>query len=212
MGKEGVVKYRPIFVNGKGIDYHEIEDLNKWRQILRKKGLLGNSDGVDFGNVGKNLIQSGLENGSHFLAVTESQTGHKKELTLRNYPVVTSYCPEENVATIIKSQFGEIMPTSELPSYFAFLSADPNIRFIYHGHNRKMWENAERLNIPMTSKDAEYGSPKLHYDISVRFPDIKDIGILGMGGHKDGIFTWGDNADEAGNRMLRFLDRANQLR
>ena len=73
------------------------------------------------------------------------------------------------------------------------------------------WENQlwERLinKIPTTSPEAEYGTPEIARDIIRLFKetDVKEKKILVMGGHKEGIISFGKDLDEAGNVLLSYL-------
>ena len=62
--------------------------------------------------------------------------------------------------------------------------------------------------VPSTSKDVEFGTPEMAREIIRLFreTDVLEKKILVMGGHKDGIITFGKDLDEAGGYLLAYIN------
>jgi hypothetical protein len=58
-----------------------------------------------------------------------------------------------------------------------------------------------------------YGTPEIAIEVCRLFAEteVKERRIFGMGGHEDGIVTFGRTAEEAGAVMLTFLAEAFEL-
>ena len=85
--------------------------------------------------------------------------------------------------------------------------ADESIRFAFHAHSPDIWNFAERLGIPITDKKVEYGTPEMAEEVFSLFREtnVKDLGIFAMGGHTDGIFSFGETAQRAGEVLFYYL-------
>ena len=56
---------------------------------------------------------------------------------------------------------GLVDPSSESTLHQAIYSARPDVNAIFHGHDVKVMENAEKLGISVTEKEELYGTPEL---------------------------------------------------
>jgi ribulose-5-phosphate 4-epimerase/fuculose-1-phosphate aldolase len=83
---------------------------------------------------------------------------------------------------------------------------DPEIRAVFHIHNLMMWERLKG-KMPTTAENVEFGTPEMAYEIKRLFTDsetyVKERKIIVMGGHKEGIISFGTTMDEAGMMLLR---------
>ena len=138
--------------------------------------------------------------------ITGTQTGRLPQLTGKHYTTVEEYYPEEN--SVISR--GSIRASSESMTHGTIYDLDESVRFVFHAHSSRLWENSERLGIPITKKDIEYGTPEMAREVERLFEetDVRERGIFSMGGHEDGIISLGSAADKAGIKMLRYLDYA----
>ena len=75
---------------------------------------------------------------------------------------------------------------------------------------RKYGRHRKILDIPTTDSSAECGTLEMFYIVRRLLEKQENYqkGILAMGGHIDGILTWGNTADEAGFNLLALLARA----
>jgi len=61
--------------------------------------------------------------------------------------------------------------------------------------------------IPTSSPDVEYGTPEMAFEIHRLFKetDLSAKQILVMGGHEEGIISFGENLDEAGDIIIGYI-------
>ena len=83
----------------------------------------------------------------------------------------------------------------------------PKAEAVIHLHSPELWQRAQRLGLAVTDAAVEYGTPQMATEIE----RIVDAGLprgntISMGGHEDGIITWGESLDAAGNEILMLLD------
>jgi hypothetical protein len=202
MEGEGIVKFRQIYTISDAIAPQDLEELNGWRQYLYREGLIGEKDGVGYGNVSQRL--SDAEEELRF-AITGTQTGKLERLTENEYSIVTDCFPRRNE---VFSE-GPIEASSEAMTHGIIYALDPAVCFVFHGHHAGIWERSDVFNIPVTSADVKYGTPEMTREVERIFPAIIKNGIFSMGGHTDGIISLGWDANEAGEIMIGYLERYN---
>ena len=208
---EGSTKFKEDYEPGPALESSYFKDLNYWRNLLFHHSLIGQKDGVGYGNVSQrasiydSVLDSSLPNKRSFI-ITGSQTGHLEDLTALHYTIVRRYHPREN--RIITR--GPIRASSESMTHGAIYDADESIRFAFHAHSPDIWNFAERLGIPITDKKVEYGTPEMAEEVFRLFREtnVKDLGIFAMGGHTDGIFSFGETAQRAGEVLFYYLKEA----
>ena len=67
-----------------------------------------------------------------------------------------------------------------------------------------MWDNY--LNdLPTTDKKAEFGTPEIAFEISILAN--QPSGIIIMGGHPEGIITYGKTLNEAEEFILKYFNK-----
>ena len=73
-----------------------------------------------------------------------------------------------------------------------------------------MWEKLLNI-VPTTPENIEFGTPEMAWEISRLFKktDVKKKKIIVMGGHKEGIISFGKSLDEAGNILLKYFNKNN---
>ena len=77
-----------------------------------------------------------------------------------------------------------------------------------HVHSPDLWTKAGRLGIATTDAAVAYGTPEMALEVRRLLTDMASSGIFSMGGHEDGIFTFGRTLEEAGSLMIAQLVRA----
>ncbi|NJL58390.1 MAG: hypothetical protein HC887_00810 [Desulfobacteraceae bacterium] len=84
---------------------------------------------------------------------------------------------------------------------------------VIHAHCPEIWQHAKTLQIPITSEQAEYGTPEMASEIGRLFSEtgVAEKGIFAMGGHEDGIVAFGKNLERAGLLLVRYLALALQI-
>lgn len=202
MEAEGATKFIEDFQKSLPVDINSIKELNAWRKILFIKGLIGCKDKIGYGNVSQRA------NGKSFI-ITGSQTGHLEDLTEMHYSTVKEFYPEKN--RVVSE--GPIRASSESMTHGSIYDIDEFIKFVFHVHSLEIWKYAKSIGIPITKENVEYGTPEMAREVERIFKetDVKDWHIFSMGGHEDGIFSFGKTADIAGYTILYNLERARSI-
>ena len=212
MKLEGIVKFKQNFNKTLSIEYKIIEELNHWRNILYQHGLIGQDDnlyhGAGYGNISKRLGSPNLCDSYRMsgFVITGTQTSKFSELTPEHYSIVKRCYPKKN---LIISE-GPIEASSESMTHGTIYALDKNIKFVFHVHSPEIWKNAEKLVIPVTRKEVPYGTPEMAEEVKRLFKetDLKNKRILSMGGHEDGIISFGETADETGQIILEYFNKS----
>lgn len=172
--------------------------LEKERSRLYKLGLIGiSSDGIGFGNI------SVRTEGSAFL-ITGSATGQFATLGLSHYAVVSAYSFAENTIACT----GLTKASAESLTHAAVYEALPEIGAVVHVHCSGLWEKLLN-NYLTTSEKIEYGTPEMA--LAVRSlaagMSLDEEKIIVMGGHREGILTFGKNIGEATTQIIKIYNR-----
>jgi hypothetical protein len=188
--------------------------LAAWRGILARLGLLGQDParygGAGYGNVSARLGPfGGAPRGRRRFLVTGTQTGGRLQLTLADFCVVEDYDLARNR---VRSS-GPVPPSSESLTHGALYDIAPAARAVLHAHAPEVWRQARALGLPATRDGALNGTPELALEVQRLHRDgpLASLGILVMGGHEDGVLTFGASASEAGAILVRHLGRALEL-
>lgn len=210
--KEGVIKYQLEYTPALPLPWEKLNELNAWRKILNMTELIGQDParygGYGYGNISCRLDSDESPSDQHPFIITGTQTGELRDLTPKDYVVVTGCYPAEN--RLVAE--GPIKPSSESLTHGTLYALDPKILWVMHAHSPHIWRNAHALSVPMTG-DVAYGTPEMADEVRrlYRESDMSQKLIFGMAGHEDGIVTFGHTAEEAGFVLLRFLARALQF-
>ncbi|MGF1487308.1 MAG: class II aldolase/adducin family protein [Prochloraceae cyanobacterium] len=191
---EGYIKYRCNWIDRDIISADNIIQLNYWRDRLYRLGLIGvYDDGIGFGN-----LSIRKDNANCFI-ISGTKTGSIAHLTPQHYTKVTDFDWQENYVNCI----GAIRASSESLTHAALYTANLEVNAVIHVHNLPLWENLlDRL--PTTNKNCAYGTPEMAREIiNLSQKDaVKELKIIIMSGHEEGIITFGKDLDEAGNILL----------
>lgn len=201
--QEGVVKYALDFRPGPALPAAVLAPLIHWQRALGAHGLVGRDparyDGLAYGNLSLRLDDGGF-------AISASQSADVAEPTPQHYARVCDWdCAGNRVAAT-----GPAPPSSESLSHAALYDADPAIRCVLHLHSAPIWQQRARLGIASTAAGIAYGTPAMAAAVArlYRAHGFAGHGSLAMAGHVDGVLCFGRDADEAGDQVLRLLERA----
>jgi len=205
---EGVIKYRLDFSDGLPPPSEAIVELEVWRKKLMELGMLGQEParygGYGYGNLSRRWPDAG-----NSFVISGSQTGGFAQLRPEHYVLVTNFSvPDNRVAAI-----GQTQPSSESLTHGWIYQLCPGANFVFHVHSPEIWRNAEKLGLPVTDPSAAYGTPEMAeevYKILLKNPR-QSWGILAMGGHEDGIVSFGETASKAGELILQTLERQGRI-
>lgn len=197
---EGYIKFNCIQENST-FDFDDIlfNKLNSWREKLYLLNLIGcSANGIGFGNLSVRHF-----NGQ--LIITGTATGAKKTLSKDDYALVKDYDLEKN--HVICN--GKTKASAETMSHAAIYESNPGINAVIHIHHLKLWKKLKD-NLPTTRYDIEYGTPQMAFEIMRLFKESKvmETKIFVMGGHQEGIITFGKDLDEAGQIITGYFMQA----
>lgn len=199
---EGVIKFNLEFQPARGQAYELVAELSAWRRLLYLLGLTGRDafryDGLAYGNV------STLSNTGRFI-VSGTGTGAKEWLDADDFCLVLDFELENN---FLRAE-GPVQPSSEALTHAAIYNANPQARSVFHVHAPEIWRNARGLGLYVTDRSIAYGTPEMGKAIGGA--STGSAGIIAMGGHEDGIVSFGDNTESAALMLLKTLTRAIQM-
>lgn len=193
---EGYIKYQCNWTSCDTISADEIIQLNHWRDRLYRLGLIGvYDDGIGFGNL------SIRQDNSDLFIISGTKTGSIPHLSHQHYTKVTDFDWQQNYVTCI----GAIQASSESLTHGAVYTANPAVNAVIHVHNLQLWQSLID-RVPTTNQNCAYGTPEMAKEIIrlSRKDSVKDLNIIVMSGHQEGIITFGKDLEEAGNILLDY--------
>ena len=193
---EGYIKYQCNWTSCDTISADEIIQLNHWRDRLYRLGLIGvYDDGIGFGNL------SIRQDNSDLFIISGTKTGSIPHLSHQHYTKVTDFDWQQNYVTCI----GAIQASSESLTHGAVYTANPAVNAVIHVHNLQLWQSLID-RVPTTNQNCAYGTPEMAKEIIrlSRKDSVKDLKIIVMSGHQEGIITFGKDLEEAGNILLDY--------
>ncbi len=192
---ESYIKFKCRWEKTPPFEKSKVSEINAWRNRLYAAGLLGaHPDGVGFGNISMRTSPSGR------FIITGSATGKRKILDGSGYSEVSNVDFENNTVECA----GPVMPSSESMTHAAVYAVLPEINAVMHIHSGKMW-NELKGKIPQTGEDAPYGTPEIAFEVMRVLRENPDLRIIVIGGHKDGLLSFGRDFDEAWGAIKKHL-------
>ena len=207
MQEEGVIKFDLQFIPTEPVDMGSLQELNRWRSILWKHKLIGQDpnryEGYGFGNVSQRIAPFDAECGKRAFVISGTQTGELEELDNSHFAIVSSYDTSKN--QVIAS--GPVKPSSESLTHAMIYDLDNEVCAVLHVHSPDIWKTAAAQGIPVTDASIEYGTPEMALEVCRLFTETnaRQSRIFSMGGHEDGIVSFGHNVEQAGHALLRAL-------
>ena len=207
--KEGVVKFQLQFDAAPALPPEALRELNAWRKVLFLTQLVGQTpgryEGYGYGNVSQRLEPIDPQYPRRFV-ISGTQTGKLAELNPAHFAIVLQCWPERN--TVLAE--GPIQPSSESLTHGTIYELDDTARFVFHVHSPDIWRCTRALGIPTTLESIAYGTPQMADEVRRLFRDepVREKRIFAMGGHEDGVISFGQTAEQAGCVMLTYLARA----
>jgi ribulose-5-phosphate 4-epimerase/fuculose-1-phosphate aldolase len=192
--QEGYIKFNCHWIKAGPVSPDHTREINVWRDKLYALGLIGVYDnGIGFGNISMRY------KGNSFI-ITGSATGGFKHLSQNHFTLVTGFNLEQNSLDCK----GPIIASSESLTHAAIYESASEIHAVIHVHNLEMWKKLIH-KAPTTRSDVEYGTPEMALEIKRLFREthVWEEKTLVMGGHEEGIITFGKDMDEAGEKLLQ---------
>ncbi len=197
MISEGVVKYSVNHTTKNAPRCLEYAALEQVRTHLFALGLIGESNGIGYGNLSvRDKATSGF-------FVTATQTGHLSRLSPEHYSYVRHY----DVNTFSVASEGMHPPSSEALSHAMLYDIHPDISAVIHIHSLALWHNMRRHHSLATT--AAYGTKEMVHEIAELYKDRDPLqhNAFVMHGHREGIMTFGSSLDEAQLRLYAMIRR-----
>lgn len=197
MPEEGFIKFNCHWIKTDPVNSDLTTDLINWRNKLYQFGLIGcYENGVGYGNIS-------VRHKRNSFLITGSGTGKYACLENRHITLVTEYNLDKNQLTCK----GPVKASSESLTHAVIYQHLSNINAVVHIHNLDLW-NRYLNKLPTTSKHVEYGTPQMAKEVIKLLdePETKSLKICIMGGHLEGIITFGKNLEEACNIVLKYYE------
>ena len=192
---DGVIKYSiehqrqgtPLFSG-----YDQLEAL---RTRLFTLGLIGEKDGIGYGNL------SMRHEGSKSFFITATQTGRKYTLSREYYTYISDY----DFSTFKVISQGTHKPSSEALSHAMIYAIDDRITTVIHIHSLALWKFMKGKNDLATT--AEYGTAEMVEEIAGLYTNLDPMmnNAFVMKGHEEGIITFGRSVEEAESALYAVM-------
>jgi len=197
---EGYIKFNCIWSQEEFRFQEELYlQLEAARTELHQLGLIGRyANGIGFGNLS---VKSGLLN--EFI-ISGSATGGFERLRKADYALVPNYQIDQNILYCS----GLTQASSESLTHAAVYESLPEIRSVVHVHCGWLWEKLRNI-YPTTSAEIEYGTPQMAEAVGTIAKEIQneEQKIIVMGGHPEGILSFGNNLKEACTQIINSYNR-----
>jgi hypothetical protein len=197
-------------------------------------------DGIGFGNISiRSPEASGAPDDRRAVRphdapvrffITGSATGNYEHLAAHHYALVTAYSLERNTLACQ----GLSKASSESLSHAAIYEAASWVKGVIHIHSARIWERF-RGELPTTPPGATYGTPEMAFalqSLATRlgqpFHDGSVVAgapasgdrspsdshpperVIIMGGHEEGVISFGETLEEAGNAVMQLLEQVDK--
>ena len=184
---DGVIKYSIEHQTAETSLFSGYEQLEALRTRLFTLGLIGEKDGIGYGNL------SMRHEGSRSFFITATQTGRKHTLSREYYTYISDY----DFSTFKVISQGTHKPSSEALSHAMIYAIDDRIRAVIHIHSLALWKFMKSKNDLATT--AEYGTAEMVEEIAGLYTNLDPMmnNAFVMKGHEEGIITFGRSVEEA---------------
>ena len=190
---EGYIKFNCNWILSNDIPLDKVAELNMWREIMYDKGWIGlYPDGIGFGNISMRC------NEKTFL-ISGTATGGLPTLTKSHYSLVTNY----NLSTNTVTCMGPVKASSESLTHALIYECSAATNAVIHIHNLDLW-NRLLHHAPTSSENISYGTAEMANEIKRLFAEtaLGKEKIIVMGGHREGIVSFGKDLEEAGSILI----------
>lgn len=193
--KDGVIKYSIEHQTATAPLFSDYEELEALRKRLFALGLIGEKEGIGYGNL------SMRDKGSKSFFITATQTGNRQTLTREQYTYIGKY---EFSSFKVMSR-GAHKPSSEALSHAMIYTIDERITAVIHIHSLSLWQFMKTKDALATT--AEYGTAEMVEEIRELYRELDPIenNAFVMKGHKEGIMTFGRSVEEAELILLNII-------
>jgi ribulose-5-phosphate 4-epimerase/fuculose-1-phosphate aldolase len=193
---EGYIKFNCNWIPSDDIPSDKVAELNEWREILYKKGWIGMyPGGIGFGNISMRCDEK------KFL-ISGTATGGLAALDESHYSLVTDY----NLSTNSVTCEGPLKASSESLTHALIYECAEAANAVIHIHNLELWKRLMH-RVPTSREAISYGTPEMANEIKRLFDEtaLSKEKVMVMGGHREGIISFGKDLEEAGSILINKL-------
>ena len=191
MADDGVIKFNCDWID------HPLQvevpfELIAWRDKMHQLGLIGEYAAIKigYGNISIKTDQG--------ILISGTQTGNVYPIQSTNFSLVTSYSMALNKVSCVGAK-----ASAESLTHAAVYEADSSIKAVIHIHNKELWDKLID-KVPTSNRNVAYGTASMATEIRRLFKEtgVAKEKIIVMGGHEEGIISFGEHLEEAGNVIL----------
>ncbi len=184
---DGIIKYSIEHQTTSTPPFSGYVQLEALRTRLFTLGLIGEKDGIGYGNL------SMRHEGSKSFFITATQTGRRQMLSREYYTYISDY----DFSTFKVISQGTHKPSSEALSHAMIYAIDDKITTVIHIHSLALWKFMKTKDYFFTT--AEYGTAEMVEEIVGLYDNFDPMmhNAFVMKGHEEGIITFGRSMEEA---------------
>ncbi|HHG86221.1 MAG TPA: class II aldolase/adducin family protein [Bacteroidetes bacterium] len=187
---EGYIKFHLEWEKAKAPEGAAISELIAMRNQLYALALIGEYAELSIGYGNISLRRSGTQQ----FYISGTRTGSIQKLSPEQITLVDQY----DIATNTVKCRGPIEASSESLTHAAIYTCDPHIQAVIHVHHLAFWQNLLG-QVPSSRAQVPYGTPEMAREVTRLYSetDLPQSRIIAMGGHAEGIITFGENLQAA---------------
>ena len=189
--KEGKIRFNSVFVSDKIPSDTKNIELKEWSEKFQKKNLTPEIEGNYTGNLSFRSKEG--------FVITASGLKNKENLTNDCFVYVKDYNKKTNTFYVE----GKKKPSSESMMHHLIYITCKDLNAVFHGHNDLIVKNAEKLKLPITKKEYEWGTLELAKEVLKALGDNK---LIVLKNH--GFVSLGKTMKRAGELALVTLTRS----
>lgn len=192
---EGYIKFHLQRTVGPAPDFSGVADLVAMRNRLRELGWIGvyTDSGIGFGNVSIRVPDG--------FVISGSATGQIEVADASHFTLVTDYSIDLNSVVCV----GPVDASSESLTHAMVYACSPDIGAVIHIHHLDWWEDLLYV-VPTSDEEVPYGTPEMAQEVKSLYESgpLRRNRILAMGGHREGILTFGKDLADAWGVLMEF--------
>lgn len=192
--KEGKIRFNISFVSDQIPSDTRIEELKEWCRRFQKNGLTPEFEGNYTGNLSFRSMEG--------LVITASGLKSKQNLSNDCFVYVKNYDEQSNTVYVEGSR----QPSSEAVMHHLIYKTRKEVNAVFHGHNKAIIMNTEKLGFPVTEREYEPGTIELAKEV---LKVLGDKNLIVLKNH--GFVSLGRTMKEAGELALATLKRSKEL-
>jgi L-fuculose-phosphate aldolase len=191
--KEGKIRFSINFVSDEFPRDPRIDELKEWCERFQKGGLTPEFEGNYTGNLSFRFREG--------FVITASGLKSKARLSNDCFVYVKNYDQQSNTVYVE----GRRQPSSEAVMHYLIYKTRKEVNAVFHGHNKAIVVNAEKLEFPVTEREHEPGTIALAKEA---LKVLGDNNLVVLRNH--GFVSVGRSMKEAGELALATLKRSKE--